>query len=179
MREKLNSPLATEISEASSPISTNISHVIRVCPRRASIHHQRDELGPVLQDLPSSAHGQYPHKVQRFTSKAQLPAWFRQAQVTHPQTNPFQENKCQSQSKELLKVSSCPGEHAAAPTSPLSRTIPGIRVHCFSKYSRTSPSSGKVDLKLYLPHTQRPILKRRSVLTGLISGLLAPNPQTS
>lgn len=178
MREKLNSPLATEISEASSPISTNVSHVIPCLPKK-SIYPPPKRRARPCPTGPSSAHGQYPHKAQRFTSKAQLPAWFRQAQVTHPQTSPFQENKCQSQSKELLKVSSCPGEHAAAPTSPLSRTIPGIRVHCFSKYSRTSPSSGKVDLKLYLPHTQRPILKRRSVLTGLISGLLAPNPQTS
>lgn len=144
MREKLNSPLATEISEASSPISTNISHVIRVCPRRASIHHQRDELGPVLQDLPSSAHGQYPHKAQRFTSKAQLPAWFRQAQVTHPQTSPFQENKCQSQSKELLKVSSCPGEHAAAPTSPLSAPSQGSGCTAFPNIAGPVPAVEKL-----------------------------------
>lgn len=42
---------------------------------------------------------------------------------THPQTSPFQENKCRRQRKGLLKVSSCPAELAPAQTSLHSRTI--------------------------------------------------------
>lgn len=143
MREKLNSPLATEISEASSPISTNVSHVIPCLPKK-SIYPPPKRRARPCPTGPSSAHGQYPHKAQRFTSKAQLPAWFRQAQVTHPQTSPFQENKCQSQSKELLKVSSCPGEHAAAPTSPLSAPSQGSGCTAFPNIAGPVPAVEKL-----------------------------------
>lgn len=109
-----------------------------VCSRRASICHQKDAPAPVLSDLALSA------TKARITSKAHLIASFQQTQVTHPQTTRFRENKCQRQCKLLLKVSSCPREHAAAQTSLLSRTIQVVPAFCVSKYSRTSPGVEKL-----------------------------------
>lgn len=110
------SKLDMEISKASSPISTNIIHVI-LCLLRKGIYLPPERCpgswvkGPTLNG--TIPHTQRP-KAQRITAKTHLLASFQQTpQITHPQTSPFPENKCQQQCKEQLQVFSCPGEHAA------------------------------------------------------------------
>lgn len=158
LREKSKklSKLDTEISKASSPVSTNITRVI-LCLARKGIYLPPERCpsscvkGPtLLWTIPHKEH----HEAQTTTSKAHLPASFQQTRVTRPQTSPFPENKCQRQCKEQLKVSSCPREHACHQKPFLSRAIRVIWMYCVSKYCwlwrsrlKTSPS-----------YTQGPIL---------------------
>lgn len=155
------SQLAMEISEASSPFSTNITHVI-LCLARKGIYLPPKGWARPCAKAPSTPPRQYPtHSPTKAWES--LPRPNKHKPLTHKQA-PFKKTNASARCKELLEVSSYPQGHAAAQTSLLSRTVQAIRAYCVSKYSRTQPEQWKSWFKNFIFLTLRGLCSKGFLL---------------
>ena len=148
-----------------SPQTSHMSFC--VWPGRASICHQKDEPGPVLRD-PAIHQDNTPHTAPRSPKNHfQGPT-----STSHSPTNKPLPRK-QTPEPGARSCWKCPATHEGTlPLRHRSSLAPSKRSGrtAFPNTAGPSPSSRKVDLKLHLPHTQRPMFKRLSARTRLIPG---------
>lgn len=136
-----------------------------VWPGKASICHQKDEPGPVLRH-PALHRDNTPHTAPRSPENHfQGPT-----NTSHSPTNKPLSRK-QTPAPGARSCWKCPATHKGTlllrHRSSLALSRRSGRT-AFPNTAGPSRSSGKVDLKLHLPHTQRPMFKRLSARTRLI-----------
>lgn len=128
-----------------------------LCSGRASICHQKEVPAPVL-TAPHSR-GQYPTQRHKTENHFQGPSSCI-VPTNHPPTNkPLSRKQIPTTMQGAAQSFQLPGRTCCRQKSLLSRTFQVIWVCCVSKYSRTSPGYGKVDLKLHLPTPRGPFFK--------------------
>lgn len=132
-----------------------------VCPGRASICHQKDAPAPVIRDLalhPDNTPQTVPQSPENHfqgPSSCIVPT----NTTSHPPTNKPLSRKQRSVTRQVAtKIFQLPWRARCCWNIDPLPHHPRAQEYCVSKYSRTSPGCGKVDLKLHLPHIQGPVL---------------------
>lgn len=156
------SKLDMETSKASSPISTNIIHVILWLLRKGIYLPPEWCLGSCVKG-PCTQQDNIPHTAPQSTenhfqgpSSCIIP---RNTTNLPPTNKPLSRKQMPTTMQGATKTFQLPQRTCCRQKSLLSCTFQVIWVYCVSKYSRASPGYRKVDLKLHLPTPRGPFFK--------------------
>lgn len=156
------SKLNLEISKTSSPISTNIIHVILCLPRKDIIYLPPKRCpAPVWRDLALHPDNTPMNIATKPNESFPRPIFLNHSNKYHklPTHNKPLSRKQMSATRQVATKSfQLPGRtRCCSNVAPL-LDHPIDQAYCVSQYSRASPGCGKVDWKLHLPHIQGSVL---------------------